>query len=250
MDSTSVQPTIINQPAKGGRFTSRPIYGKFSILLLGIIIVSILPHYFEIYKSSDLVSVSLIVHAILYLGWFILFAVQSSLSASGKISIHKKLGYTSLVLFALLFISGVQMLAVVMGSYDSSWDDWYLHSRASFVWGILHTLISFSIFYVLGVLYRAQLQAHKRFMLMASLSMISASITRVAFLPFIPVDGMAVTLLGTYGLLVAPMIMDRIIFKSVHPVFKWGVPLYVITQIVCIGMLPATEIGRAIAFPF
>ncbi|WP_237060317.1 hypothetical protein [Microbulbifer sediminum] len=234
---------------KGVRFTRQPIYRKFSFILLGVIIVSLLPHYAKIADPAESVSATFIIHAILYLGWYVLFTVQSNLSATGNTALHKKLGYSSLALFALLLFSGIEMLVGVMAGYDSSWDQAYLLYRSTFVWAILHTLLSFAVFYVLGMLYRRRLHTHKRFMLMASLSMISASVTRVAYLPVVPVDGMAVTLLSTYALLVTPMIMDRIIFNGVHPVLKWSVPVYVVTQIAFIAIIPATHWGQTLAFP-
>jgi hypothetical protein len=249
MDKKHKSQSEVILPVKDTKFSRHPLYGKFSILLLAVIIVSLLPHYAKIFHSPELVSASFIVHAIVYLGWFILFVVQANLVTSGNISTHKKLGYISLVLFVLMLISGISMLIGIMESYDSSWEDWYLRSRTNLIWGVFHTLICFVIFYLLGFFFRKQLHLHKRFMLLASLSMISASVTRVAFLPFIPIDGTLITLLSTYVLLLTPMIMDRVIFKSIHPVFKWSVPIYIITQIVCIGILPNTEIGRALAFP-
>lgn len=250
MDHTKIsRPDNLASSVKTVRFSNQPIYGKFSIVLLGVMFVSILPYYVKVYNTPEIFSVTFVIHSILYLGWYILFAVQSNLVSSGNFAAHKKLGYMSMALFVFLIISGVEMLIGVMQAYDPNWTGGHVHSRASFVWGILHTLISFFIFYIVGVLFRKQLQLHKRFMLLASLSMISASVTRVAFLPFIPIDGMIVTLVATYAFLVAPMIIDRLAFNAIHPVFKWCVPIYIITQIICIGILPATEIGRAIAFP-
>lgn len=250
MDHTNIS-TPANQisSVKTVRFSNRPIYGKFSIVLLGVIFVSILPYYVKVYNTPEIVSATFIVHSILYFGWYILFAAQSNLVSSGNFSAHKKLGYMSVALFVFLIISGVEMLIGVMAAYDPNWTGGHVHSRASFVWGILHTLFSFFIFYILGIFFRKQLQLHKRFMLMASLSMVSASVTRVAFLPFIPVEGTILTLVATYAFLLTPMVIDRLAFNAIHPVFKWCVPIYVVTQIICIGILPATEIGRAIAFP-
>ncbi|TQV65837.1 hypothetical protein FKG94_27925 [Exilibacterium tricleocarpae] len=251
MNQNNTRPSItIGQPALDLSFSSRSIYGKFSLILLVFIFVTLIPHYGEISSSTTFVSAQFIAHGILYLGWYILFAVQSHLSSARNVALHKKLGYISLLLVGALIFSGIDMLLGVMKGYDSTWSAGYLASRTSFVWAILHTLLSFVAFYTLGIVFRKKLHFHKRFMVMASLSMISASVTRVAFLPIVPVDGMAVTLLSTYALLLAPVIIDRIIFGSVHPVLKWSVPIYIITQIICIGVIPNTEVGRAIAFPF
>jgi hypothetical protein len=231
-------------------FTSAPIYRNFSLILLFLIFVTLLPHYEKIYDSSVQVSFQLVLHAILYLGWYILFSIQSHLVSFGNKTLHRKLGYLSVFLFGLLVFSGIDMLLGVMQSYDSHWDQGKLISRASFVWGILHTLVAFTGFYVLGLVFRKNSHYHKRFMLMASLSMVSASVTRIAFHPAIPIDGMVITLLSTYGFLFAPLVIDRMTFNGVHPALKWSVPIYIVTQILCIGLMPATRIGQAIAFPF
>ncbi|MEX2963624.1 hypothetical protein [Microbulbifer sp. TYP-18] len=221
--------------------TRRPLYGKFSIVLLGVILISLIPHYSQIASSSSRVPIELIVHGVLYLGWYILFCFQIHLISSGKRSVHRKLGYASIFFFVLLIISGIEMMVGIMGSQDPV--------KQSLFWGVLHTVIFFAAFYILGVFSRGNLHAHKRFMLLASLSMISASITRVAYYPIIPIDGTAVTILCTYGLLLVPLIIDRFKFGRVHPVLKFSIPIYIVTQIAFIAILPSTEVGRAIFFP-
>lgn len=243
--------TQINNPQGNyADFSHRPIYGKFSLVLLAIIIVTLLPHYGKIFDNNIHVNIDIILHGSLYLGWYILFAVQTTMSAMQKVSIHKKIGLFSLLLVSTLFFSGTDLLINIMRSYDASWSADYIRYRTSFVWAIFHTMVSFMAFYICGIAFRKNLHAHKRFMLLASLSMISASITRVAFLPFIPVDGMAVTLLSTYGLLLVPIIIDKVVFGRIHIILKLGVPVYIVTQILCIGILPSTSIGQSLAFPF
>jgi len=223
-------------------FTREPLYGKFSLVLLGVILISLLPHYSKIVDSAGEVSTGFIVHGVLYLGWYVLFCLQSNLASSGNKKLHKTLGYSSILFFILLMISGVEMLIGVMGSNDPY--------KLSLVWGIFHTIIFFSAFYLLGILGRGNLHAHKRFMLLASLSMISASVTRVAYSPIVPIDGTAVTLLSTYGLLLVPVIIDRMKFGGVHPVLKWSIPVYIVTQIIFIAIMPTTTLGKMLAFPF
>ena len=235
---------------EGSTFSNKAIYGTFSYVLAAVMVVTVIPHYFELIVSPSDVPFAIVVHSVLYLAWYILFSVQSNLSDRGKVQTHMRLGQLSLAFFVALFVSGVYLLLGVMQSYDPSWDPFYLMTRTSFVWGIIHTLFTFTVFYVLGLIYRKKLHVHKRFMLMASLSMVSASITRVAYLPVVPLDGMVVTLLSTYILLLIPIIIDRIHFKRVHSVLKWSIPLYIVSQIVCIGILPRTGMAQALAFPF
>jgi hypothetical protein len=38
--------------------------------------------------------------------------------------------------------------------------------------------------------------------------------------------------------------------SKVHPVLKWATPGYTASQILCIGIIPSTDFGQALAFPF
>lgn len=250
MDSLQAPSLANRNKTEKNLFTAQPIYGKFSLLLLGVIFITMLPHYFKLYSAPANVPVAFVVHGAVYFAWFVLFAVQSNLVVLKKSALHKKLGYFSLILLAALIISGMQILYGAMSGFDPNWDAGFLYSRMSLIWGVLHTFVCFIILCGLGVFYRKQLHLHKRFMLMAALTMIPASITRIAFLGIIPIDGTLLTLLTTYILWLTPVVMDRLIFKAVHPVFKWGVPIYFVTQIICIGFIPSTGLGRVIAFPF
>ena len=223
----------------------------FSLLLLAITIASLIPQYFIGFLADPVEhSPQMIVHGAVFLAWYVLFSFQAGLVASGRLVIHKRLGYAS-VLFALfLVVSGGIMLVGTMQSHQPDWTEQYLLSRTSFVWAIFHTLVSFAAFYVLAVSYRRQSQVHRRLILLASLSMMAASITRFAYLPIIPIDGTAFTLLLTYSLLAAPLIIDRVRDGKIHPVLIYGTAIYVITQIVAMAIIPTTAIGKILAFPF
>lgn len=168
--------------------------------------------------------------------------------SSRLVALHKKLGYASIPFALFLIASGGLMLAGTMQSYQPDWTEQILHSRTSFVWAISHTLVSFTIFYVLAVIYRRKTHVHKRLMLLASLSMMAASITRFAYLPIIPIDGTAFTLLLTFTLLAMPLLFDRVKHGKIYSPIKYGTAVYVITLVIAMGVMPATAIGRALAF--
>lgn len=238
-------------PANGApiQFSFRSAYGIFALLLLAITIISLVPQYIAgLLSDPSSLSPQLIVHGVAFLGWYVLFAFQAGLISSGRFSIHKKLGYASVPFALFLVASGGSMLFGTMGSYQPDWSEQYLISRASFVWAIFHTLVTFTSFYVLAIAFRGNAQAHKRFMLLASLSMMAASITRFAYLPVIPIDGTAFTLMTSYALLITPLVIDRVQQRKIHPVLVYGATVYVITQIVAMGIMPSLSIGRSLAF--
>ena len=233
------------------RLSLQSTYSKFALLLLLITLVSLLPQYVDtLIHKPEAMSLPLFAHGLLFLFWYLLFFVQASLVSSGQFASHKLLGYCSIPLALVLILSGAHLLMGTMHSVQADWSEQHLFMRSSFVWAIFHTLVSFCSFYILAIVYRGQSAAHKRFMLLASLSMMSASITRFAYHPIIPMDGTAFTLLMTYALLLAPLLIDKWREGKVHKVFKIGVPVYLVTQLLAIAVLPGTEVGRALAFPF
>ncbi len=233
------------------KLSFRSDYGKFSLVLLVITLVSLAPQYLtSLLTEPGSVSPQLLFHGAVFMAWYVLFSFQSGLISARQIGTHKKLGYASIAFALILVLSGAAMLFETMSSYQADWTEQHLRGRTSFVWAIFHTLISFACFYVLAIASRKNGQAHKRLMLLASLSMMSATITRFAFLPIIPIDGTAFTLLFTYVLLATPIVIDRVRGSSVHPVLLYGTTIYAVTQLIVIGLVPTTELGRSLAFPF
>ena len=224
-------------------------YAKFSLLLLAITVVSLIPQYFAGLLAHPVeLPPQLIVHGIVFLAWYVMFSAQAGLVSAGNFASHRKLGYVSIPFALFLIVFGGLMLAGTMQSYQPDWTEQYLQSRTSFVWAIFHTLVSFAICYILAVVYRRTTKVHKRLMMLASLSMMAASITRFAYLPVIPIDGTAFTLLLTFTLLAIPLIIDRVKQGKIHSSLKYGTAVYVVTLLIALGVMPATPIGRALAF--
>ena len=232
-------------------FSFRSAYSRFSLLLLAVTIVSLVPQYFStLLNAPGEMSAELALHGAAFLAWYILFTLQSGLVSAGRVATHRKLGYLSIPFAAFLIVSGAAMLIGTMQSYQPDWTDQHLFSRTSFVWAIFHTLVSFGTFYIFAIVLRRRSAHHKRFILLASLSMMAASITRFAYLPIIPIDGTAFTLLSTYLLLAVPLVIDLRRHGRIHPVLKYGTGIYVVTQLLAMGVLPGTDFGRGLAFPF
>ena len=242
-----VEGTAIRRPL----FSFRSAYSRFSLLLLAVTIVSLVPQYFStLLNAPGEMSTELAVHGVAFLAWYILFTLQCGLVSAGRVPAHRKMGFLSIPFAAFLIVSGAAMLVGTMHSFQPDWTDQHLLSRTSFVWAIFHTLLSFGTFYILGIVLRRRSAYHRRLMLLASLSMMAASITRFAYLPIIPLDGTAFTLMSTYLLLAIPLLIDRRQRGRIHPVLAVGTVVYIATQLLAMGVLPATALGQSLAFPF
>lgn len=243
--------TIRNKTQNEMPSREESLYRTFAFVLLAITFLTLIPNFLRpALNESRSVSPALVIHASLFLVWYILFFAQTALISKSKITIHKRLGYASLGLTSVLAISGLMMLLGVMRAPPTTDDIGSIFARTSYVWAIIHTLVCFTAFYLLAIKFRQRPPVHKRLMMLASLSMMPATITRVAYLPMMPIDGTALTVLSSYALLLTPIVIDLIVNRKVHPALAYGASFFVLSQIIATAVVPSTELGQTLAFPF
>lgn len=116
------------------------------------------------------------VHGVVFTTWIILFAIQASLVAAGRIELHRKIGPFSVVLALAMVVLGT------LGALISA------HRPTGFV-GIpipplqflaipIFDMILFPTFVGLAIAQRRNPQSHKRWMLLATINLITAAIAR------------------------------------------------------------------------
>jgi len=127
--------------------------------------------------------------------------------------------------------------------------------RASF--GNLSTLFAFSICVVMAMLMRNRPAVHKRFMLIASISIMGPAIDRLSLLP--PLDGffaslfegvsmppqIIVALVGTLSLLLAMPIHDLVSRRRLHAATIWGVVCMLVAAPAMSAALTFTDVWIA-----
>ena len=163
------------------------------------------------------------VHGGFFAAWFGLLVLQAFLVSSGRIGVHRKVGWTGGALACAM---------VALGSYGA-----IVAARRGFV-GIdapgpaflaipLVDMVLFSLFVGLAIAKRGQPQAHKRLMLLASISLLAAAIVRWPF-------ELAKSPPAFFGLtdlfIVAMVVWDLATQRRVHRVTLWGGLLLIASQ--------------------
>ena len=131
-------------------FSFKSAYSRFALLLLLISVITVIPMYSRALETPGIVPLQALLHAGLFLGWYILFSIQAGLVSANNQVLHKTLGYCSLVVAFILMASGIGMLVNAMMSFDPNWSAQILRSRISLTWGVFHTIVCFMVFYSLG----------------------------------------------------------------------------------------------------
>jgi hypothetical protein len=148
-----------------------------------------------------------IVHGVVLTGWYLLFAVQSSLIASGNRTLHRRLGFLgaawavgvlATTFWAIrMFPNRIQELALDTGRTVEEVEP----GLAGILWLDVFMSLLFLGCVAFGILRRNRPREHKRLMLFAGLAFLFAAVFRVAAL-FGHLTGVAVgPLLGLLLLL-------------------------------------------------
>lgn len=169
-------------------------------------------------------------HALLFTSWLVLFIVQTSLIATHRVKVHRKLGYFGIALAAAMIVVGVRLAveAARLGAVPPGNNPW---SFTAIPFGDITT---FAGFFVAAVLWRNDKDKHKRLMILASATLMSAALVRwPGVLSVGPLLSYVLTLLFP----IAGAVYDRWSRGRVNPVYWWGMTLIVLGVAVRVMLL-------------
>ena len=169
--------TLITAAASAHR---RSGYFALSVFLLAVAIVGFAPTLL-LRSVLGLESMPLHVywHGALMTLWFALLTMQAALVRSGRVSLHRRIGIGSAALAAcMIFVNVITLVRFIDRSEFPEFDS--LIVRAN-----LTTLIAFLLCYFSGVSCFGRPDAHRRFMIFASISVVGPAFDRIARFPIL-----------------------------------------------------------------
>ena len=208
-------------------------YSKMGILLLALVIAGF--GSMAIMRGVSPFELPLLfhLHGIIFILWYCLFIYQTNLINKQNYALHKKLGYTSILLVLAMLVTGFLMAA---GSYARGTSPVPNMTVQNFLAFPLLDLFGLVFFYSIGVLNRKIPLAHKHAMLIMSIAMMDPALARLSF--FIGFPPLALLL---HILLIGIVIFyDRKSMGKVHYVTWLGLT-YVIVRIIFIFTAASSE---------
>jgi len=169
-------------------------------------------------------------HALLFVSWLVLFIVQTSLIATHRVKVHRKLGYFGVALAAAMIVVGgrTAVESARLGAAPPGANSW------SFIAIPFGDIATFAIFVIAAVLSRNNKDRHKRLMILASACLMAAPLARFPGV-------LAIGALFSYVLMllfpIAGAVYDRRSRGRVHPVYWWGLALIVVGVMVRVALL-------------
>lgn len=161
-------------------------------------------------------STAVRLHAALFTAWVLLFLVQTSLVATHRVAVHRRLGVAVAVLAGLMVVAGtaIALETARRGGGPPGVDP------LQFLVIPLGDVALFSVLVTAALWLRRNKEAHKRLMLMAYLAILVAAVARLpGVLSLGPLGFLGLTFIPA---LVVGMIYDRVTRGRIHPAYLWG----------------------------
>ena len=219
----------------------RLFFTAMSVACLLTVLVGFAPTYFL--RSSALIPLNPLyhLHGLIFTAWICLFVGQTVLVAAHRTEIHRQLGYGGVVLAAAVVVIGlVVAIETLRGGFGATLLRAFGTTRdpISFFAIPIADILPFGVLVALAVVLRKHADAHKRLMLLATISLLPAAIVRLG-------TGREGAYIGTDLFVAALVFYDVVSCRRVHPASLWGGMLVVVFKPWLLYMVSTTAAWMA-----
>lgn len=210
-------------PSRRSRSLERVFYSAMALAILGAVVLGFartfyLKPWFPEAQHLAPPEAIFSVHGMVFTSWFLLLAAQPLLVARGAVRRHRQLGWLGAALAVLVVAFGT-IAALVAARRPGGFIGVPL-PPAQFLIIPLSNLFLFALFFGAALVWRRDLQSHKRCMLLAGISLVEAAVGRWPF-AFVtaesPVPFFQTPELLTDAFVVPMIIWDLVSSRRVHP---------------------------------
>ena len=206
----------------GGR---RTFYLAMGVLAIGIPLVGFGPGVILTSLPRRAPPTAFIwLHALVFSSWLLLYVAQAVLVRAGYRHVHRRLGWVGVPLAAAVVVVGY-LTTVEQGrrGFPLWWDPAVQGDNVAELVHPFGDLLTFTVLVSAAFFYRRRPDAHKRFILLATVgSMMAAPLAHlISYFPALRAFP-PVILLPLAALYFSSAIYDRLVHGRVHPVSLWG----------------------------
>jgi len=157
-------------------------------------------------------------HGGVFATWFVLLAVQTWLIRARSTALHRQLGYWGAGLAAGIVVLGMHV-SLVAANRATGFTEVPVPPEQFLLVPVLD-MLTFAAFTTLGVVRRNRAASHKRWMLLASITLLGAPVARLPFmLPWLPIY---IDLLTYAAFILAMIVWDLDTRRRLSPETMWG----------------------------
>lgn len=200
----------------------RSFYLYMALACAAIAFAGFAPTYF-FRAFSDLPPLSLRaqIHGAVFSAWMLLVVAQAGLIRADRSSLHRRLGAVGAVLAVLMLWAGTAAALGVVARFEATGFRPHGLAPAAFLSVQLGMLLQFAVFVAVAIGLRRHAEAHKRLMLLATISILPPAVARFHLERYGLSDAFTSTLLA-YLLVVVAMSYDFVRTRRVHAAYVYG----------------------------
>ncbi|MBK6289769.1 MAG: hypothetical protein IPJ33_02360 [Gammaproteobacteria bacterium] len=176
------------------------------------------------------------VHGIVFSAWIMLFATQVGLVATGRTRIHRRVGILGAVIAAAMVVLGIALAIQSARAGHTPVPELPPLSTMAIP---LFNITGFAVLVGVALQLRGDAQAHKRLMLLATITVVTPGIARLRF-DFIRFGGPPVFFALTDLMVLACIAYDAFTRGKVHSAWLRGGLLLVLSQIAPLAVAQTT----------
>lgn len=233
--AVNVAAGLAQRPSRRGG--SSGVYVIAMLMTVGLAVIGFWPTYFGplltggVPRSASRVSPEMTpvvhLHAVVFVLWLLLFALQVGLAAAGRIALHMRVGRWLMAYGVLLIVAGLMVASKGFADLLATGD---VVRAQRWLFGILRELAFFAPFLAAGWVYRRRPEIHSRLMIVATVILVVPAVGRMTFLGTPPPlwKYMLVWPLPVY----MAMVHDLRTRTLVHPVYMIGLAAMVAMRLV------------------
>jgi hypothetical protein len=165
------------------------------------------------------------VHGLVFTAWVLFFLAQTTLVATGRTYLHRRMGIAGAVLAALVVIVGT---AVAITRVKTGTSPIPGVPPLGFLAIPLFDMVVFAILVGTALYFRRRLETHKRLMTLSMITLLAAPVARIDF-PLLPPGPPTFFALADL-FIVAILVYDLRTRRKAHPATIWGGLLIVASQ--------------------
>jgi hypothetical protein len=197
----------------------RRFYIGVSVLMGIIAVTGFWPTYFGPLVKGTIEQPPIIhLHALVFVGWLVLFLTQAVLAATGRVSWHIRLGRIAI---------GYGVLLIIVGLFTGISRSAHRLSLGLPAEGLLFNAVAdmtvFSAFFAAAIVLRRKPQLHKRLMMVAATMLLVAATARMSFLPALELRQAV-----WFSPLALAMAHDFRSRRLIHPVYAVGLAAFLV----------------------
>jgi hypothetical protein len=242
---SSVSPVSIDKSGNAGAHTAKRsrFMMAMSWVLLAVVLVGFSPSfYLRSFFPAPPIPSYIYVHGAVSTCWFLLLVAQTTLVATGNTATHRKLGVVGILLGVLIVVPGFWFIlkfpSRILKLTGAPPEALLPRLTEGVAVGLVVAVLT-GAFLLAAFLNYKKPQLHRRLIMLASITMVSAAFTRIGGLPiFGGINFHIVMFSGVFALVSALWLYDITSSGNVHIASLTGGTILLLSHLLAINLVP------------